>query len=513
MVGQIVDKAFRVANLLKRPLKDPLFTQREVLSQLMIKSQHTAFGIHHRFSSILYGDNLIDDFRNSVPIFDYDKIFDEWWHRLLECEPNVTWPGRVRNFALSSGTSGSASKYIPVTRDMQRSMRKAGLRLFMNMPNFNIDSSMFAKAMLMIGGSATLTEKYDYKMGDLSGINGASPPFWIRSYYKPGTEIARIKDWNERTKVIVENAPKWDVGYLTGIPSWVQMTIKAIIEHYKLDSIHDLWPNLSVFVTGGVNYQPYDAGFQELYSRKVITLDSYLASEGFIGFQSRKETSAMRLILDNGIFMEFVPFNESNFDDDGNILPSAQSLLIHEVDTYTDYALIISTNSGAWRYVIGDLIRFSDVKQQEIQIVGRTKHFLSICGEHLSVDNMTTGVLQVQKELNVAINEFTVSAIELGTSFGHKWYLAADEKLDKVKTRHILDAKLAEINDDYATERNAGVLKEPLIELIPTQWFYDYMERQGKLTGQTKFPRVIKNQAWNNWEDYIREKMMVYSPQ
>ncbi|MCO6460173.1 MAG: GH3 auxin-responsive promoter family protein [Saprospiraceae bacterium] len=511
MVGQIVDKAFRVANLLKRPLKDPSATQREVLIQLLIKAQHTAFGKQHRFSSIIYNNNPVEQFRLSVPIFDYDRIYDAWWHRLLDCEPDVTWPGRVRNFALSSGTSGSASKYIPVTRDMQRSMRKAGLRLFMNMPNFDIKPSMFSKAMLMIGGSATLTEQYDYKMGDLSGINGASPPFWIRSYYKPGTEIAKIKDWNERTKVIVENAPKWDIGYLTGIPSWVQMTLQAIIDHYKLNTIHDLWPNLSVFVTGGVNYQPYDAGFRDLYSKEVITLDSYLASEGFIGFQSRKDTSAMRLILDNGIFMEFIPFTEENFDEDGNIYPDAQSLLIHEVDTHTDYALVISTNSGAWRYIIGDLVRFTDIKQQEIHIVGRTKHFLSICGEHLSVDNMTTGVLEVQKELNVPISEFTVSAIETGTSFSHKWYLAVDEFIDVNKARHILDNKLFEINDDYATERKANVLRTPILECIPTQWFYDYMERQGKLTGQTKFPRVIKHQAWAKWEDYVREKQAILS--
>lgn len=512
MLGHFVEKAFRVANLLRRPLKNPSLTQQEVLTQLMIKAQNTSFGLHYNFSSLLHRPDMVEEFRRTVPVFDYDKIYDEWWHRLLDCEGDVCWPGRIRNFALSSGTSGAASKFIPVSRDMQRAMRKAGLRLFMNMPNFEIPPAMFGKAMLMIGGSASLTEQYDYKYGDLSGINGASPPFWIKGYYKPGTEIAKIKDWNERTAIIVENAPKWDVGYVTGIPSWVQMTLSAIIEHYKLDTIHDLWPNLSVFVSGGISYQPYEASFKELFGREVIMLDSYLASEGFIAFQARKETTAMRLVLDNGIFMEFVPFNGENFDEDGNIYPHAQTRLIEEVDTDTDYALLLSTNSGAWRYLIGDLIRFSDVQRQEIHIVGRTKHFLSICGEHLSVDNMTCGVLQVQKDLELPISEFTVSAIEQGDFFCHKWYLACDHDVDEAAVKKILDRKLCEINDDYDTERKASVLLDPVIELIPTQWFYDYLERQGKLTGQTKFPRVMKNKLWNQWEQYVQEKKAIFVP-
>jgi len=506
VLGHFVEKAFRVANILRRPLKNPSLSQEQVLIQLMQKAQNTSFGLHYNFSSILHRPNLVSEFRKNVPIFDYDKIYNEWWHRLLDCHGDVCWPGRIRNFALSSGTSGASSKYIPVSKDMQRSMRKVGLRMFMSLPNFDIPAPMFNKAMLMIGGSASLTEKFDYKYGDLSGINGASPPFWIKGYYKPGTEIAKTKDWNERTRIIVENAPKWDVGYVTGIPSWVQMTLQAIVDKYKLKTIHDMWPNLSVFVSGGISYQPYEASLKEIFGKEVIMLDSYLASEGFVAFQSRMGTSAMRLVLDNGIFMEFVPFNEKNFDEDGNIFPHAEALLIDEVDNQTDYALLLSTNSGAWRYLIGDLVRFTDVERQEIHIVGRTKHFLSVCGEHLSVDNMTTGILEVQKSLDLPISEFTVSAIENSESFCHKWYIASDKEVSKDAVKKILDDTLCEINDDYATERKANVLLEPVIELIPTQWFYEYMDRQGKLTGQTKFPRVMKNQLWDQWENYIKEK-------
>jgi len=506
VLGHFVEKAFRVANILRRPLKNPSLVQSQILTQLMLKAQNTSFGIHYNFSSIIYRPDAVAEFRKNVPIFDYDKIYNEWWHLLLECKGDVCWPGRIKNFALSSGTSGASSKYIPISKDMQRSMRKVGLRMFMSLPNLGIPAPMFNKAMLMIGGSASLTEVHDYKMGDLSGINGASPPFWIKGYYKPGTEIAKTKDWNERTRIIVENAPKWDVGYVSGIPSWVQMTLKAIVDHYKLETIHDMWPNLSVFVTGGISYKPYEASLKEIFGKEVLMLDSYLASEGFLGYQARLGTSAMRLVLDNGIFMEFVPFNEENFDEDGNIYPHANALLIDEVDDRTDYALLLSTNSGAWRYLIGDLVRFTDVAKQEVEIVGRTKHFLSVCGEHLSVDNMTKGILDVQKSMDLPIHEFTVSSVKCGESFCHKWYVAVDQQASATEVGKILDHSLCEINDDYATERKANVLIEPKIELIPTQWFYDYMERQGKLTGQTKFPRVMKNKLWDQWENFIKEK-------
>lgn len=506
MLGHFVEKAFRVANILRRPLKNPSFVQSQILISLLQKSQNTSFGLHYNFPSLLSRKNVVAEFRKTVPIFDYDKIYNEWWHKLLECKSDVCWPGRIKNFALSSGTSGSSSKFIPVSKDMQRAMRKVGLRMFMTLPNYNIPAHLFDKDMLMIGGSASLTEQFDYKLGDLSGINGASPPFWIKGYYKPGTEIAKTKDWNERTRIIVENAHKWDIGYVSGIPSWVQMTLKAIVEHYKLKTIHDMWPNLSVFVSGGISYKPYEASLKELFNKDVILIDSYLASEGFIAYQARQDTMSMQLVLDNGIFMEFVPFNEKNFDEDGNIYPHAEALLIDEVNEKTEYALLLSTNSGAWRYLIGDLVRFTDVTKQEIIISGRTKHFLSVCGEHLSVENMTTGILNVQKSLDIPISEFTVSSVKCGEAFCHKWYIAVDQEASKSEILKILDQSLCEINDDYATERKAKVLITPRIELIPTQWFYDYMEKQGKMTGQTKFPRVMKNQLWEQWENFINEK-------
>lgn len=506
MLGYFVERIFRVANKLRRPLGNPGKVQTETLVGLLDEAKDTEFGRYYNFRNILHSKDIQNAFRERVPVFDYDKIYNEWWCRLIEGKGDVCWPGRIKRFALSSGTSGAPSKYIPISHQMKRSMRRAGLRMFMTLPQHGIPHQMFSKAMLMIGGTTSLKDQLDYKVGDLSGINGDSPPFWIRGYYKPGTEISKTKDWNERTRTIVENAPKWDVGYVTGIPSWVQMTLQAVVNHYKLNNIHELWPNLRVFVSGGISYKPYEKSLRKLFGREVLLLDSYLASEGFIAYQARSETTAMQLVLDGGIFMEFVPFDESNFDGEGNIYPHAKTLLIDEVEKEVDYALLISTNAGAWRYLIGDMVRFTNLERKEILITGRTKHFLSVCGEHLSVENMTDGILGLQNRLQLRISEFTVSAVEYDHSFRHQWYIGIDDAVDEEEVASILDQKLMEINDDYATERNANVLMSAGVVAVPTQWFYDFMEKQGKLTGQTKFSRVLRDKQWDEWVRFVADR-------
>jgi len=506
MIGYLVERAFKVAGNLPKPLQNPILAQQATLRTLIDMAQNTAFGKHFAFNKMLNHKDIISHFRNTIPIYDYPALYDQWWHRLLECEADVCWPGRVKYFALSSGTSGAPSKYIPVTTDMQRSMRRAGLRLFMSLPKFGIEPTQYSKAMLMIGSSATLIQQNDYFIGDLSGINSRRPPFWIRGYYKPGTEIAKTKDWNERTSIIVRNAPNWDIGYVTGIPSWVLMTLQEIIDYYKLDSIHDIWPNLKVFVSGGINYKPYKQAFRKIFNKEVFVIDSYLASEGFVAFQNRPDTSNMALVFQNGLFYEFIPFNSNNYDDAGNLRSGAQSLLINEIEPGVDYSLVLSTNSGAWRYQIGDLVRFNDVQKNEIIITGRTSHFLSIVGEHLSVGNMTEGILAIQEELGNSVKEFTVYPVQSGKFFAHRWYIGTDKMVDTTLLAIRLDAKLCEVNDDYCTERSAEALDKPQIQLIPNEWFYEFMSHIGKLNGQAKFPRVLKNEFLTEFEKFITAK-------
>jgi hypothetical protein len=236
--------------------------------------------------------------------------------------------------------------------------------------------------------------------------------------------------------------------------------------------------------------------------KPLIYLETYLASEGFIAYQARPETRGMKLSLDNGIFFEFVPFNEENFNSDGDMVNNPQTLLIDEVEEGKDYAILISTCAGAWRYLIGDVIRFSDKKQGEIIISGRTKHYLSLCGEHLSVENMNSAISQVQEEFNVTITEFAVAGVRSGNLFGHKWFISCDEEADSKELTKAIDQKLKIINDDYRVERTHA-LREITGMVLPLSYFYKYMEMKGKIGGQNKFPRVLKLHQVEEFEQLI----------
>jgi hypothetical protein len=506
--GNIIKRGLRLGARINRTAQQilPIQHQRRTLKRLLKKAHPTAFGQYYDFKAILKSENIIRAFQEKVPIHSYEEMHDRWWHMSLNNVENVSWKGRVKYFALSSGTSGAPSKHLPITEDMLKSMRRAGLRMFFALTNFDLDPELYTKPMLMLGGTSALQDQGGYFMGDLSGINASKPPFWLRPYYKPGTKISRIDDWNARIEEIVKKAPDWDIGFIVGIPSWLQLMIERIIEYHQVETIHEIWPNLKVFVHGGIHFEPYKKGFEKLTAKPLIYMDSYLASEGFVAFQNRPETRAMKLLLANGIFYEFVPFNEENFDEEGMIRENPTSLSIDLVEEGVDYALILSSCAGAWRYIIGDTVRFTDKARSEIIITGRTKHFLSICGEHLSIDNMNQGIQAVEEEMGISIREFTVSAIESGKFFAHKWYIGCDKPVDTEQLKTVLDNKLREVNADYETERGS-VLQDIQIELIPTAIFYLYQKLHGKLGGQNKFPRVMKAERFAKWEAFVRDKL------
>lgn len=504
VASNLVRKGFTLARQLDPMKPTPIQLQQRSLLGLIRRASQTDFGRRYDFDAIALSNDPVEAFQELVPMHSYDSMFDNWWSRALAGEPDVSWRGNVPYFALSSGTSGAASKYIPVTGDMQRSMRQAAFRMFTCLPKYNLTPSFYTKEWLMIGGSASLQDLGHCYAGDLSGINASKPPVWIRRYYRPGTSIARIKDWDERSNAIARMAPKWDVGVLTGIPSWVQLTLERVIAYHGLDNIHEIWPNLQVFVSGGVAFEPYKKSFESLLAQPLIYQDSYLASEGFIAFQARPETSAMRLLLNNGIFYEFVPFNEAHFDEDGQLRPTARALSIDEVEEGQDYALLLSTCAGAWRYLIGDTVRFEDKLRSEIRITGRTKHFLSICGEHLSVDNMNQAIRRTEDILNLQIKEFTVCGVKAGSHFAHRWYLGCEPLADATAVASVLDEQLMAVNDDYAAERSA-MLYPPQVEVVQPGLFYDWQRHTGKMNGQSKFPRVMKQAQFAEWEGFLKQ--------
>jgi hypothetical protein len=477
--------------------------QRKTLLKLLTKARYTQFGKQFEFDSILLASNPEKMFQKLVPIYDYDKIFKDWWYKAVQDESDVCWPGKIKYFALSSGTSGAPSKQIPVTSSMLRSMRKTSIRQVLSLTNYGFQEEFFQKGVMIVGGSSDLENRGHYYQGDLSGINATKMPFWTSPFYKPGKEIVKLRDWNAKIEEIVNHAPEWDISMITGVPAWNQIIIEKIIERYKLNNIHEMWPNLQVFIYGGVAISPYLKSFEKLFGKKVHYLETYLASEGFIAYQSRKDIKGMEMLLDNGIFMEFIPFNESNFNGDGTLKDNPEVKLIDEVQEETEYALLISTNAGSWRYMIGDTIKFTSLEHNEIVITGRTKHFLSLCGEHLSVDNMTEAIHQLSTDLNLPIKEFTVSGTVNGSNFGHHWFLGIDNcTTTEVELAIKLDQYLKDLNDDYAVERRHA-LQNIRLQVIPTQKFYGWMEKNGKLGSQNKFPRVLQTHNYKDWLSFL----------
>ncbi len=471
------------------------------LIELLKKAQNTRFGKHYRFKEILSSENIVDTFRTSVPIFDYETIFSDWWYRLLEGENNICWPGKVSYFALTSGTSNDSSKRVPVTGDMISAMRKTALRQLVVMGDLNLPSDVFQKSLLMVGGSTSLLRKKGYFEGDLSGIMAKKMPKWVYRFYKPGLRIAGERDWNTKMEKIVKKARRWDVLGVAGVPSWIQIMLEKIVDHYEINNIHELWPDLIAYSWGGVNIGPYRSSFEKLLGKPVCYLETYLASEGFIAYQHSANTH-MQLVFDNGIFFEFIPYTDNNFHSDGSMKENPEVLLLPEIQEGIDYALLISTCAGAWRYLIGDTVRFLNTEKYEMIITGRTKHTLNLCGEHLSVDNMNMAIEWLSREFNVEIREYTVAGIKHNNHFAHKWYIGTNNKaINRNKLKDKLDKKLMELNDDYRTERSAA-LKEIFVELLPVSTFYDFLRQKGKEGGQHKFPRVI-NQLIEEWEQFL----------
>nr|NQU93202.1 GH3 auxin-responsive promoter family protein [Bacteroidota bacterium] len=498
-VGKIVKSAVNIKDkFLIGSIKDVYASQRNTLKKNLEKAAGTAFGKAYQFDRILKSGDIIDQFRNNVPMYNYESIYRDWWHKTLKGERNICWPGRIKYFALSSGTSTASSKQIPISPDMLQSMKRAGIRHFCTLSQLKVPDSFYEKHILLLGGSTQLNRIGKNFEGDLSGILSKNLPGWAYSFYRPGKIIARERDWNTKLQQITSEAQNWDIGVIARVPAWVQILLEKIIDYYKLKHIHEIWPNFMIYAHGGVSFEPYKKGFSKLLGKDIHYMETYLASEGFLAFQKAYGINVMQLVLKNGVFFEFVPFSEDNFTPDGEMKENIYTQTLNEVEENREYAILISTCAGAWRYLIGDTIRFTSAKDYEMVITGRTKHFLSLCGEHLSIDNMNKAIKIVSVEFGIQINEFTVAGIPYNNLFAHKWYVGSNKKIDNGSFRKRLDQVLMELNDDYTTERKAA-LQEVFVEIIPNSIFYNWMEIKGKMGGQHKFPRVMKNELLNDW--------------
>ncbi|MFO7923868.1 MAG: GH3 auxin-responsive promoter family protein [Bacteroidales bacterium] len=502
IIGEIIKKAIEFShNIIEAP--DPVSAQKQVLNDLLEKAEKTAFGKRYHFKKILSGKEPEKAFASSVPFHDYNKIYDEWWKDVYAGKKDITWPGVPGFFALSSGTT-SKTKYIPVTDDMLSSIRNAGIKQVLSIAEFDLEPSFFEKEILMLGSSTNLKKVRGHLEGEISGISAYNIPFWFKLFYKPGPEISAIEDWDERVLEIAKKAPEWDIGGISGIPSWIELMLKKVIEYNKAKNIHEIWPNLEVYTSGGVSFEPYKISFKEILGREIIVLDTYLASEGYLATQLRKDTGSMTLLTDNGIYFEFVPLKPENINEEGLVKNGVQSFTIGEVEENVEYILIISTVSGAWRYMIGDTVRFTDKERVEIKITGRTKYFLNIVGSQLSEIQMIKAVEKLGVDNKLDIKEFTVSAVKKGEDYIHRWYLGCMDKpeTDRMELAGELDSNLKDINKNYKKTRTKAI-KDVEVNVIPVSKFYEWVEAKKRKGGQAKVPKVMKKDEFEEWESFL----------
>ncbi len=503
ILGNIIKGVINLKDTFSNEI-DHIEAQNNVLEELLNKAKDTQFGEFYNFPELLNSKNIAESFSQNVPFFDYNKINDEWWHKLHNGERDVTWPGAPSYYALSSGTTGKSSKRIPVTDDMIEAIREAGIKQVFALKNFDLPADFFEKEIMMLGSSTDLKHKDDHLEGEISGITASNIPSWFRGYYKPGEEIAQIDDWDERVKHIAERAEDWDIGALSGIPSWIELMLEEVIKYHNLETIHDIWPNLKVYTSGGVAFGPYEKSFKALMGKPVTVIDTYLASEGYIATQVRPETDAMQLNTDNGIYFEFVPFKPEYINEDGSLTDDAPALTLKDVKLNQDYALIISTVSGAWRYLIGDTIEFTDIQRAEIKITGRTKFFLNTVGSQLSVNKMDAAMRELEEQFSTKIPEYTICA-KRGEDgeFYHFWYLGADCDASNCDAMaQALDNALSDANKNYKVARSKA-LKGVKVSVINPDRFYDWNAKNKKKGGQVKMERVMNEDKFAEWEDFV----------
>ena len=505
ILGSIIKTAIDLRGALVSE-KSSVESQKEVLKHLLEKAKDTSFGKYYGFKNILESEHIQKSFSEKVPYFDYHQMEEQWWSKTQEGLEDITWPGKPSYFARSSGTTGKTSKRIPVTDEMIEAIRNTGIKQIGALTNFDIPSNFYEKEIMMLGSTTNLEEQDQFLEGEISGISASNIPFWFRGFYKPGEEIALMEDWDQKVETIAQRAKDWDIGALSGIPSWMELMLKKVIEHHEVQTIHDIWPNLQVYTSGGVAFQPYEKSFNQLLAQPIIIIDTYLASEGFLAFQNRPETTSMKLVTDNGIYFEFVPFKPEYILEDGSIAQDAPSLNISEVEPDTDYVLLISTVSGAWRYLIGDTIAFTDVEKAEIKITGRTKFFLNVVGSQLSVNKMEVALREMEEKFNILIPEFTLAAVKINDEFHHHWYLGTDTAIQVNEIAEALDEALKGANKNYEVARSKA-LKGVKVTTVKPEIFHEWNAKNKKKGGQVKMEKVMDEEKFKQWTDFVKTQI------
>ncbi|EAZ82974.1 GH3 family domain-containing protein [Algoriphagus machipongonensis] len=503
ILGKLVKAGIDITAKLQSEEENPKISQENQLRDLLTQAKDTAFGKYYGFSEILQSDQLVESFQKEVPIFDYKQMHELWWSKQERFE-DITWPGKPNFFARSSGTTGKSSKRIPITDEFLASMKSVGSSMISSLHDFDFPETLFESEILMLSSSANL-EKNDrgFEEGEISGINVSNFPDWYDIFYRPGKDIAAIPDWDERVNAIAEQAPEWNIGAIAGIPSWVLLMLQRIIKKHNLKHIHEIWPNFQVYASGGVAFETYREDFNAICGKPITIMDTYLASEGFISYTGTPGSMDMKMALEHGYFFEFIPFDERGINETGELLDEPLVLGIDEVEVGQEYVLILSSCAGAWRYMIGDVIRFQSLNPPQIKITGRTKFFLNVVGSQLSEEKMDKAILELAEAHQSSINEYMVAAIknEAG-EYIHQWVIVSDLKTDGLAKE--LDKLLQAANKNYAVARSKA-LKDIDVKVISKNQYTDFLGQSNKKGGQTKTPKVMKEEKMKSLLKFISQ--------
>lgn len=465
---------------------NPLKVQRDTLQELLTQAANTEYGKKYNFNTIL----TAEQYRERLPIVYYEDI-SEYIQRMMEGEDNLLWPEEIKWFAKSSGTTNAKSKFIPVSPSaLENCHFRGGKDVIAIFNKLNPEAQVFSGKTLALGGSSEVSKSNDNcQYGDLSAIMISNTPFWANMMKTPDSSIMLMSNWEEKIEKICETTIREDVRCLAGVPSWFLTVINKILEKTGKSNLHEVWPNLELFIHGGISFTPY----RELYKRllpdpKMKYMETYNASEGFFGLQDDPEDAAMLLMLDYGVYYEFMPTSEL-----GKAKP--KTLLLEEVQPNVNYAIIITTNGGLWRYMIGDTIMFTSTKPYKFKITGRTKLFINAFGEELIIDNATQALKYACEQTNADIFEFTAAPIFMDDrkKGAHEWLIEfKNPPANPEVFAELLDQQLQRLNSDYEAKRMLS-LERLRINMARPGLFNDWLKEKGKLGGQHKVPRL-----WND---------------
>lgn len=495
LLGNVVKKVLDLNQSLRGEGPSPAQAQRDALASLLSSAKSTAFGKFYDFEGVLQADDPIQAFRARVPLHTYASMHERWWSQQQQF-PDITWPGQPEFYALSSGTTGSSSKRIPVTSDFLNSMRQVGMSVVQALPNYDLPESLFESEVLMLSSSADLKRHQNgHFEGEISGINISNFPGFYDVFYRPGKEIAKIDDWDQRVQAIAQEAPNWDIGAIAGIPSWVLLMLRKVMEMHGLNTIHELWPNLHVYASGGVAFETYRKDFEAITARPLVIMDTYLASEGFFAYTTHPGSMDMRLALDHGYYFEFIPFDERGVDETGQVLEQPEVFGIDQVELGQDYVLVVSSCAGAWRYLIGDTVKFTQMDPPHVVLTGRTKFFLNAVGSQLSEEKLDAGILKACNAQDASVSAYSVAALESEAGkHRHQWVIAVERgEVDPNAFAQSLDEALQESNKNYGVARNKA-LDAPAVTAISTDAYHEYLASTGKKGGQVKTPKVMTSE-------------------